>query len=152
MKTTTFYVICLWIFFVGSMNAQEHRSKEERIKALKVAFITEELDLSPKQSQGFWPLYNELHDKLEVIRKKFKVKPDLDQMTDEEIELFLENHLKLGEEKIELHRVYIQKFKKVINLKQIARLSLVERKFKRELLMRSKEKRGEGPHPRHHRR
>ena len=70
MKRNIIYGFLLFILSINIIQAQEHRSKEERIQALKVAFITEELDLTPEQSQGFWPLYNELQGKLRQLKKK----------------------------------------------------------------------------------
>ncbi|BDS14425.1 Spy/CpxP family protein refolding chaperone [Aureispira anguillae] len=141
MTTKIFYGFLLLLLCVGTVKAQEHRSKEERIKAVKVAFITEELELTPEQSQGFWPLYNEMQEKLYALKRQHKKKVELDKMSDAEIEAFLEEHLRLSEEKIELHRAYIQKFKAVITLQQIAKLTRSEHRFRRELLKRSKERR-----------
>ncbi len=49
--------------------AQRGGKMQERIKAQKVAFITERLDLSPKEAQQFWPVYNAFEHKIESIRK-----------------------------------------------------------------------------------
>lgn len=132
------------MFLTYNAHTQEHRSKEERIKALKLAFITEELALTPEQSQGFWPLYNELQGKLKELRRAHKKKRDFDSMSDHEIEVFLDKHLKIEEDKIKLQRAYIQKFKKVISLQQIVKLTRAEHHFRKELLKRSRERREEG--------
>ena len=141
MKTKIFHIALLFIFIIGTAQAQERRSKEDRIKAVKVAFITEELELTPKQSEGFWPLYNEMHQKIRALRKEGRGKPDIDKMSDAELETWLDNHLKIEEDKIGLQRTYIQKFKAVISIRQVAKLSRAEHRFKRELLNRSKERR-----------
>ena len=144
MKIRLFHIALLFLFVMTSAQAQQPRSKEERIKAVKIAFITEELELTAKQSQGFWPLYNELQDKLKALRKENKGKPDIDNMSDQELEAWLDNHLRVEEEKIATHRAYIQKFKTVISIRQIAKLSQAERRFKHELLKRAKERREAG--------
>ena len=45
---------------MGSLygHAQYDKGKE-KIRAYKVAFLTEKLNLSAKEAQKFWPLYNE---------------------------------------------------------------------------------------------
>lgn len=144
------WMICLSFFMAYNIHAQEHRSKEERIKAIKLAFITEELALSPQQSQDFWPLYNELQEKLRNLRRKLRRKQDFDNMSDEAIEAFLEEHLRLEEEKIKLQRAYIQKFKKVISLQQIVKLTKAEHRFRKELLKKAKERREGQRHQRGH--
>lgn len=144
MKRNIIYGFLLFILSINMMQAQERRSKEERIQALKVAFITEELDLTPEQSQGFWPLYNELQAKLKQLRKSRIKRLDIDKMPDSELEAILENHLKVEEEKVALHRIYTQRFKKVITILQVIKLTQSEHRFRKELLRRAKERRKEG--------
>ena len=50
-----------------SINSFAQKHDKEKIKALKVAHITEQLDLTAKEAQAFWPVYNaneEAHYKL----------------------------------------------------------------------------------------
>lgn len=141
MKKNIFYGVLLFILLINTMQAQEHRSKEERIQALKVAFITEELALTPKQSQGFWPLYNELQEKLKALKKSHNRRLDVDSMSDKELEVWLENHIKIEEQKLALHRTYAERFKEVITIRQLVKLTQSEHRFRRELLRRTKERR-----------
>jgi len=144
MKRNIIYGFLLFILSINMIQAQEHRSKEERIQALKVAFITEELDLTPEQSQGFWPLYNELQTKLHKLKKNRMKRLDVDNLSDAELEMVLEKHLKAEEEKVVLHRTYVQRFKKVLTIRQVVKLTQSEHRFRRELLRRAKESRGGG--------
>ncbi len=59
----------LLLFLTVASFAQD-RPDREKIKALKVAFITERLDLSSKEAQLFWPIYNEQGSKMEDLRVK----------------------------------------------------------------------------------
>ena len=144
MKKNIIYGFLLFIFSISISQAQERRSKEERIQALKVAFITEELGLTPEQSQQFWPLYNELQGKLKVLKKKRIKRPDVDNMSDAELENLLENQLNAEEEKVALNRTYIQRFKKVLTIRQVVKLTQSEHRFRKELLQRAKERREGG--------
>jgi hypothetical protein len=40
-----------------------------RITALKIAYITKRLDLSPEEAQKFWPIYNQYADELVRARQ-----------------------------------------------------------------------------------
>lgn len=144
MKRNIMYGFLLFILSISISQAQERRSKEERIQALKVAFITEELNLTPEQSQGFWPLYNELQGKLKELKKDRIKRPDIDNMSDAELEKLLENHLKVEEERVALNRAYAQRFKKVITIRQVVKLTQSEHRFRKELLRRAKERREGG--------
>ena len=42
---------------------QDDPSKKEKIKALKTAFITTELDLTSAEAEKFWPIYNAFEEK-----------------------------------------------------------------------------------------
>jgi hypothetical protein len=46
------------------------KDKKDQIKALKVAFFTTELDLSTKEAEKFWAIYNTFDDKQFEIASK----------------------------------------------------------------------------------
>ena len=62
----------LIIFFAGMTlfaNAQQEESiekKQQDIEALKVAFLSRELELTPAEAQKFWPLYNQYAKELKA--------------------------------------------------------------------------------------
>lgn len=114
--------------------------KREKIKALKVAFITEQLQLTPEEAQVFWPVYNEFDDKrqkleMEIIGPKDK-RPDIALMTDEEVDQFIRKNFELEEQMIDLKEEYYIKFKAVLPIKKVFRLQEAERDFRRMLLER----------------
>src|SRR4051812_43224233 len=63
----------------------------EKIKTMKIGFLTERLNLSPEEAKSFWPVYNKYQDEIEVLRKAHrenlqKVRDNFDEMPDKEIE------------------------------------------------------------------
>jgi Skp family chaperone for outer membrane proteins len=40
-----------------------------RLEALKIAYITKRLDLSPEEAQKFWPIYNQYAEELKKARQ-----------------------------------------------------------------------------------
>jgi hypothetical protein len=40
-----------------------------RLEALKIAYITKRLDLSPEEAQKFWPIYNQYAEELKRARQ-----------------------------------------------------------------------------------
>ena len=117
--------------------------KREKIKALKVAYITEQLKLTPEEAQRFWPVYNEFEDKrqkleMEIIGPKEK-RPDIALMSDEEVDKFIQKHFDLEEQMIDLKEEYYMRFKEVLPVKKVFRLMEAERDFKRILLERLQE-------------
>jgi len=59
------------LFCFGSYICRgQDQSKEERLQALKMAYITKELSLTPEEAQQFWPVYNKYFDEIKQARKK----------------------------------------------------------------------------------
>ena len=52
--------------------AQSPAVKQATIQALKMAFMTKDLNLSTEEAQKFWPVYNSYIDDLKKIRKESK--------------------------------------------------------------------------------
>jgi len=44
------------------------RAQNDRIKALKIAFITQRLQLTPAEAQRFWPVYDQYDNELNAAR------------------------------------------------------------------------------------
>ena len=62
-------VVVLLVLMGGGAFAQGKLTDEKRkeFDAQKVAFFTQELDLSPVEAESFWPLYNEMQKKSREI-------------------------------------------------------------------------------------
>ena len=57
----------LILFISFSAFAQRGEQIEERIKAQKIAFISDKLQLTSEEAQQFWPIYNAFEAKIESI-------------------------------------------------------------------------------------
>lgn len=58
-------VLCL---FTGLLQAQDDNQRGGRIEALKIAYLTKKLELSPAEAQKFWPIYNQYAAEMKTIR------------------------------------------------------------------------------------
>lgn len=129
-------------------------SKRERLEALKVAYLTDKLSLTPEEAQQFWPLYNELDEKMRNIHRQLRgnrsdAKQNFDSMSDADVSKAIDKQLELEQQEINLKREYNERFKKVLPIKKVARLYAAEHGFRKELLDRAKDRdRPPGPHPR----
>lgn len=139
-------ITILILLFSVSIFAQPNR---DRVKALKVSFITEKLDLTPKEAQEFWPVYNAYDDKSNKIKHedmrsiRREIKQNLNTLTDvkasELLDRFIRAENNLHKEQMEL----ISKLKKIITPQKIILLKAAEEDFKRKLFDQYKRKRGE---------
>ena len=65
----TLYILTISLLLVSGISTAQPGSGKEKIESLKIAFITKRLDLTSKEAQQFWPLYNEYNDKIKAIKK-----------------------------------------------------------------------------------
>lgn len=129
-------IITIGILFSQLNLVAQRGERFERIEAKKVAFITDELDLSVKESQQFWPLYNEHQDKLKGLRSKYQFDEDIDweSLNDSDAAVLIDNKLSFEEEDLQLKKKYIKDLKSVLPTSKIAKLMHLEAEFKKRLL------------------
>jgi hypothetical protein len=154
MRTTL--SILLLIISITTVSAQPKGGRKangvrEKIKAQRVAFITERLALTSDEAQRFWPVYNEFTDQFEGIKKLQKdnrmlANDKLAVMSDKEIEKSLSDELLHQQQMVDLQRKYQQELAKVIPVKKIAMLYKAERDFKLQLLKKMRDA-GQRPPP-----
>lgn len=126
---------------------ERFNQKKEQIKSLKVAFITNELSLTPEESAKFWPLYNAFEDKQQEIRKvKLKNLLDktddssLDKLSEKEASAILSQLENTDEELFLLKKKFISSLKGVLPSVKILKLKKAEEDFSRKLLQQYRDK------------
>lgn len=141
MKKILFLAASL-IFALNVFAQPQGGRLHDKMQAQRIAFITQRLDLSPEESQQFWPIYNQYTEKLKQIRLEKPEKPMID-MTEAEAEKAILGDFDKEARELELKKEYYQKLKKVISVKKISRLYIAERDFRTELLKRLKDNKQE---------
>lgn len=120
--------------------------QQEKFEALKIAFLTEELSLSSKEAQSFWPVYNEMEAQLNEVREARRqvarnARKNIDNMSDADLEKAISDALDLTEQEVTIKKEYLPKFKDALPMRKVAKLYASEDKFKRTLLQKIKEHR-----------
>ena len=130
-----------------SFTAWSQKPNGERIKAMKVAHITNKLDLSSKEAQQFWPVYNAYDAKITRLRNtdlrnlKHEIKNSIGNLSDEQAGILLDR-LMVAENDLHLAKItLVNDLKKVISAEKIIRLKAAEDEFNKILLQRLKEMR-----------
>ncbi|WP_428658033.1 Spy/CpxP family protein refolding chaperone [Runella sp.] len=111
----------------------------QKIENAKIGLITNRLNLTPEQSQQFWPVYNEFDDRKKEIRKQMrKLVVETNTLTtpDEKILANIKETLNLQQKEVDLEREYMNKFLKVVNVRQLAELYKAEQMFTQMLIQR----------------
>lgn len=124
------YINLLLLVFIFNYSIAQN-NRQERIRSIKVAYITDQINLTVNQSEKFWPIYFEMESNLKAIKLS---KPDIQNISDKEIESFIKNRFQNERKKIELQEMYTEKFLNVISPKQLLKLYFAEKSFRKELL------------------
>ena len=125
----------------GHRQNDEQRKKEwERIQSEKIAFITQELDLSPEEAQVFWPVYNqcwkeslEAHKKMMDAFGAFRGKKG-EELSDAELEKKLDAYIQATTDSNQVMADWYPKFKKVLPIHKVAKLYQAEEAFQRRMI------------------
>lgn len=143
------------------VNAQEKGKREEKIKNLKIAYFTEELNLTSAESEKFWPVYNEMEDKIKALRKESrseveKLDFESDSMKDEDYKKAVLGLLDNEIQEATIKKEYFGKIAAVVGNKKAAKTFKLEKEFKEKLLRELKERpgppgggEGKPPHKQH---
>ncbi len=121
---------------------------EDKIEPLRIAFLTKYLDLSSEEAQKFWPVYNKMHDEMKSVFEKdkaLKTGKEIKDMTDEELNKFINAHFENDQKMLDIKKKYAEEFKKVLPLQKVALLTDAENEFKRQMIQHAKDKKEGGP-------
>jgi hypothetical protein len=129
--------LCLLISFViicGLAKAQSEQpsdpqQKEQNIEALKVAFISRELNLTPDEAEKFWPVYNQYSQELKLT---IKGNPDI---------------LDRDEKVLNLRKRYKEQFIKIVGPDRTNNLFGAEGRFRQLLIRRLRNQQSRPNHP-----
>ncbi len=119
----------------GKQRGDQHKN----IEAQRIAFITQELKLTPEEAKVFWPVYNEYDAKRHELKKSFKEsgdfhKIDFDKLTDKEANQILDNQIVEAQKYLDLRKEYHAKFKSVLPAVKVLKLYDAEREFQKMLI------------------
>jgi hypothetical protein len=139
MKTKTlFTAVILFFTFIGF--AQDEPNKKEQIKALKTAFITTELELTPAEAEKFWPIYNAFEEKhFELRHEKIRsyqnrLEKDLATISEKEAAQMLAKIEAAEDDLYQLRKKFNADVKGVLSSLKIIKLRKAEENFNRKLL------------------
>jgi Spy/CpxP family protein refolding chaperone len=145
---TTLAISLLLTATVFGQHEKGKRPNKEKVKAMKIGYITEKVNLTSEEAQKFWPIYNEFESKMNEMRKKrkeaHKKETGETEFSDAEVEKIVDNHIVMEQKELDIKKEYHTKFKAVLPIKKVAKLYRANEGFKRDLLKRLKEHRGAG--------
>ncbi len=115
--------------FAQENQAGDDLAKQEKIKALYVAYVTQQLQLTPDEAQKFWPVHTQFANDLKSI------KPEQPELVKEEARL-------------NIKKKYQQNFTQILGSNRCDRFFRMNDEFKRKLRDRLQNQRNNQQRPR----
>ncbi|WP_396212264.1 sensor of ECF-type sigma factor [Flavobacterium sp.] len=139
-------LITLIALLISTLTFSQDGKLRNQIKASKVAFLTNELNLTTIEAEKFWPLYNTFEDKQREIKKE-KIKGyrnrldnSDDKLTEKEAAAALAQMEKTEDELYQLRKKFISDLKVILPVTKILKLKKADEDFNRKLLKQYKDK------------
>lgn len=116
-----------------------------KIKSLKIAFITERLSLSSSEAEAFWPRYNAYEDKRDALQgrqhrevyDKIKNSGSLDE---KEAKNLLDLYIAMEAEEEKIDKDFYLEMAKALSAKKTLLLFQAEHDFRRQLIRQMRNK------------
>ena len=150
-------ILLLFFIFIGcNLIAQPNNKQDDRfekLNAMKVAFITNQLNLTSVEAQNFWPIYNKHTKAFDAIRIKQRLELRQNKKNDEDLtrlkvrlkddiaDKFISSFLKAEAQQLELKKALVNNLKPYISSGKIMQLIKAEHDFKRKMLQELKKRR-----------
>lgn len=113
------------------------KMKREKVEAMRIAYITEHVEITPSEAEKFWPLYNEYMEKNKSNKdamRDFHQKMRSNERSDKELEELMMQRFDTELAELELKKEYHQKYMKLLSATKVAKLYHAEQEFKRVLV------------------
>ncbi len=143
--------LVILIFVSGSLIAQDgDLNFQDRIRAEKVSFITEKLELTPSEAQKFWPLYNEMEKnrwEAQKARRDLELKVhevEEKNLSKGEITQLTRDYSSSMEKEGELYVKYNEEFLKILSPVKVLKLYRSENDFRIYMIRKYRDRGREG--------
>ena len=139
--TKTLLFIIMTLAFTWSAAGQERNKKndwQDRIKAEKIAYLTDAMDLTSAEAEKFWPVYNRAEAETracwKLVMEAYRaLEASIESgKDDEEIKDLLDKYLDAQEAGDGIERKYTTEYRKILSNDKIARLYIGEENFRRQ--------------------
>ena len=107
------------------------------MKAEKIAFLTDAMDLTPAEAEKFWPIYNRSEaERRDSFRKMMEAYRALENgiksgKDEKEIANLMDRYLKAQKAGDDIDEKYVDEYRKILSNKKIAKLFIGEENFRR---------------------
>lgn len=139
MKRILVFVLAALVSVPALFSQDRGCNWRDRIRSERVAFITDELSLSPAEAEKFWPVYNIYRDRKsdaqKDIRNAYRALNEADR-NGSVSESLIKDYVKALDSKSGIETEALKEYQKILPAEKIAKLYLAEEKFRMQQIHR----------------
>jgi hypothetical protein len=133
------------------LDQDQKQSRYEQIQSAKIAFFTTELELSPKEAEEFWPIYNNFWKERERSYRKIqgnlknidKAISGEGKLSEAELKALMEKYITEFSTEGEIYKNFHAQFSRILPQEKVAKIYVTEEKFRVKMIHQLR--RGSGP-------
>lgn len=128
-------ILILFLFLIKGYSAVAQTGKD-KVEALRVTYINENVGLTSSEAEKFWPVYNEYNEKIKSIRRNLRksYKNRSETLSDKEAEQLSILFVQSKQAEADVHRQYYEKLKAIIGAKKLVFLHQAEEEFRMKVI------------------
>lgn len=144
IPTFTFFLFALTLLAQPNSEArqQQRNQRYQQIQSAKIAFFTSEIQLTPKEAEEFWPIYNQYWKEREGVMRKAqstlksinKALSGEEKVSEQELKRLVESFVNQGSQEGEIHKEYYNKLSKILSVEKMARMYKAEDDFRMKMI------------------
>jgi hypothetical protein len=122
---------------IDDLPAGQDPNVRSKIQAARVAYITDQLALTPEEAEKFWPIYREFSEKRRGLRQQLqstKANPDPKKTTEQNEKALVDQQFEIKQQELNLEKDYSSRLLKVISAQKLRTLPDAERRFRQMIL------------------
>ncbi|MCK4751462.1 MAG: hypothetical protein KAT15_30605 [Bacteroidales bacterium] len=132
----------LLAFFSLAAFGQRHLGREqnmEKFKSMKIAYYTDNLELTIEEAEIFWPLYNGFEKQKGELMKKRRMRSrefiqQYEEISEQEAEKMVDQHIELRKQVMQLDIDFHKELKKIFSPKKVMQFYITEIQFREYML------------------
>jgi len=140
-------ILTVTLFSLVTFAQEKKGGGREKVRAYKIAYLTEKLDLSAKEAEKFWPLYNSYNDKRRElfkaekneIRSKIEAKGGIEKFSDTEAETMLKKINTFRDNQHLNKLAFVKDLRSFLSSKKILQFEVAEMEFNKKLMRKLRE-------------
>jgi hypothetical protein len=122
------------------------QERKDKIKSLKIAFISQKLALTSEVAEKFWPVYNKYDDKIMALKEaQMKLRVDKKNSSNEDALKKIEEAEAIESEVMLLKKKMRAELIPIITAEKVVALERLEHEFHRKILEKLKGRKGNHP-------